>query len=54
MADGRDASHATFVRPGLGSFFGLDELGQQVVGQRIEPGRAVFACRVVETDEFDR
>jgi hypothetical protein len=54
MADGRDASHATFVRPDLGSFCRLDELGLQVGGQRIEPGRAVLACRVVETDEFAR
>jgi hypothetical protein len=54
MADGRDAPHATFVRPDLGSFCRLDELGLQVVGQRIEPGRAVLACRVIETDEFAR
>jgi transposase len=54
MADSCDASHATFVRPDLGSFCRLDELGLQVVGQRIEPGRAVLACRVVETDEFAR
>jgi transposase len=54
MADGRDAPHATFVRPDLGSFCRLDELGLQVVGQRIEPSRAVLACRVVETDEFAR
>ena len=44
----------TFVRPDLGSFCRLDELGLQVVGQRLEPGRAVLACRVVETDEFAR
>jgi len=54
MADGRDAPHATFVRPDLGSFCRLDELGLQVVGQRIEPGRSVLARRVVETDEFAR
>jgi hypothetical protein len=40
--------------PDLGSFCRLDELGLQVVGQRLEPGRAVLACRVVETDEFAR
>jgi hypothetical protein len=40
--------------PDLGSFCRLDELGLQVVGQRFEPGRAVLACRVVETDEFAR
>jgi hypothetical protein len=46
-ADGRDLP-PTFVRPDLGSFCRLDELGLQVVGQRLEPGRAVLACRVVE------
>jgi hypothetical protein len=51
---GADMSHATFVRPDLGSFCRLDELGLQVVGQRLELGRAVLACRVVETDEFAR
>jgi hypothetical protein len=54
MADGRDMPHATFVRPDLGSFCRLDELGLQVVGQRFELGRAVLACRIVETDEFAR
>ena len=54
MADGRDMSHVTFLPPGLGSFCRLDELGLQVVGQRLEPGRAVLACRVVETGEFAR
>jgi hypothetical protein len=44
MADGRDMPHATFVRPDLGSFCRLDELGLQVVEQRLEPGRAVLAC----------
>jgi hypothetical protein len=24
------------------------------MGQRLEPGRAVLACRVIETDEFAR
>jgi hypothetical protein len=31
----------------------LDELGLEVVGQRLEPDRAVLACRV-EPGEFDR
>jgi hypothetical protein len=35
-ADGRDMSHAIFVRPDLNSFCRLDELGLQVVGQRLE------------------
>jgi hypothetical protein len=47
MADGRDMP-PTFVRPDLGSFCRLDELGLRVVGQRLEPGRAVLACRVIE------
>ena len=53
MADGRDMP-PMFMRPDLGSFRRLDEPGLQVVGQRLEPGRAVLACRVVETDEFAR
>ena len=40
-----------FVRPDLGSFCRLDEIGLQVMGQWLEPGRAVLACRVIETDE---
>ena len=40
-----------FVRPDLGSFCRLDEIGLQVMGQSLEPGRAVLACRVIETDE---
>jgi transposase len=51
---GATTPHATFVRPDLGSFCRLDELGPQVMGQRLEPGRAVLACRVIETDEFAR
>jgi hypothetical protein len=34
-------------------FCRLDELGLEVVGQRLEPDRAVLACRVVP-GEFDR
>jgi hypothetical protein len=45
---------ATFLPPDLGSFCRLDELGLQVVGQRLEPRHAVLACRVVETDKFAR
>jgi transposase len=44
---------ATFVRPDLGAFCRLDELGLEVVGQRLEPDRAVLACRVAP-GEFDR
>jgi transposase len=44
---------ATFARPDLGAFCRLDELGLEVLGQRLEPDRAVLACRV-EPGEFDR
>ena len=54
MADGCDMPHAPFVRPDLGLFCRLDELGLQVAGQRLELGGAVLACRVVETGEFAR
>ena len=39
---------ATFTRPDLTTFAGLDDLGLEVTGQRLEPDRAVLACRVVE------
>jgi transposase len=41
------------VRPDLGAFCRLDELGLEVIGQRLEPDRAVLACRVA-AGEFDR
>jgi hypothetical protein len=44
MADGRDMPHATFVRPPLGSFCRLDELGLQVVEQRPDGNLAVPSC----------
>jgi len=44
----------TFVRPDLTTFCRLDELGLQVVGQRLLPDRAVLACRVTEDDEWCR
>jgi len=47
-----DMSDATFVRPDLTTFCRLDDLGLEVVGQRVEPSRAVLACRVVEADEW--
>jgi hypothetical protein len=49
-AEGRDMP-PSFLRPRLGSFCRLDEIGLQVMGQRLEPGRAVLACLVIETDE---
>jgi len=45
---------ATFARPDLTTFAGLDELGLEVTGQLLEPGRAVLACRVVEPDQWCR
>ena len=47
-------SHATFVRPDLTTFTCLDELGLEVVGQRVERHRAVLACRIVEPDLWCR
>ncbi len=35
-------------------FCRLDELGLEVLGQRLEPDRAVLACRVVEADQWCR
>ncbi len=46
--------HATFVRPDLTTFARLDELGLEVVGQHVEPQRAVLACRIVEDDVWCR
>lgn len=45
---------ATFARPDLTTFCRLDELGLQVVGQHLEPDRAVLACRVVDPDRWCR
>ena len=40
--------------PDLTTFCRLDELGLEVTGQRLEPDRAVLACRVVEPDQWCR
>ena len=45
---------ATFACPDLSTFCRLSELGLQVTGQRLEPDRAVLACRVLELDEDAR
>ncbi len=45
---------ATFACPDLTMFCRLDELGLEVLGQRLEPDRAVLACRVVEADQWCR
>ncbi|MBF8186280.1 ISL3 family transposase [Nonomuraea sp. K274] len=41
-----------FAHPDLTTFCRLDELGLVVTGQRLEPERAVLACRVVEPDRW--
>jgi transposase len=43
-----------FACPDLTTFCRLDELGLVVVGQRLEPKRAVLACRVVDYDQWCR
>ena len=43
---------ATFACPDLSTFCRLDELGLVVTGQRLEPDRAVLACRVREADDW--
>ena len=45
---------ATFACPDVTTFCRLDGLGLEVTGQRLEPGRAVLACRVVDADPGDR
>ena len=45
---------ATFACPDVTTFCRLDELGLEVVGQRLEPGRAVLACRGVDDDGWCR
>ncbi len=49
-----DVPDATFTAPDLTTFARLDELGLEVTGQRLEPDRAVLACRVLEPDEWCR
>ena len=45
---------ATLARPDLTTFCRLDELGLQAIGQRIEPDRAVLACRILDPDQWCR
>ena len=47
-----DATRSGFGCPDLTMFCRLDELGLVVTGQRLEPDRAVLACRVVEPDDW--
>jgi transposase len=46
-----DVPDATFACPDLTTFCHLDELGLEVTGQRLEPDRAILACRVVDSDD---
>lgn len=46
--------HLTFTSPDLTTFCRLDELGLIVIGQCIEPDRAVLACTVVDPDRWCR
>lgn len=45
---------ATFARPDLTTFAGLDRLGLEVTGERLELGQAVLSCRVLEPDDWCR
>jgi hypothetical protein len=45
---------ATVACPDVTAFCRLDELGLRVTGQRLEPDRAVLACRVVDENDGDR
>lgn len=45
---------AGFTRADLTTFCRLGELGLEVTGQRLEPGRAVLACRVLEPGQWCR
>src|SRR5690606_28437607 len=49
-----DVLDATFAARDVTTFARLDALGLEVVGQRLEPDRAVLACRVVEPDQWCR
>jgi hypothetical protein len=46
-------SDTTFVNPDLTTFCRLDELGLVVVGQHLEPDRAVLACRGSDDPDED-
>jgi transposase len=45
---------ATFGCPDLTTFCRLDELGLEVIGQRLRPDRAVLACRIIDDDSWCR
>jgi len=45
---------STRCTPDLTTFTRLDELGLEVVAQRVEPGQASLVCRVVAMDRFTK
>ncbi|MFN8076307.1 MAG: ISL3 family transposase [Kineosporiaceae bacterium] len=45
---------ATFAAADLTTFTRVDELGLEVLGQLVQPDRAVLACRVVQADDWCR
>jgi hypothetical protein len=45
---------AGFTRADPTTFCRLGELGLEVTGQRLEPGRSVLACRVLEPGQWCR
>lgn len=49
-----DVPDSTFAVPDVTSFARLDGLGRQVVGQFLEPDRALPACRVAAPDQTCR
>ena len=49
-----DVPDATFACPDLTTFCRLDELGLEVTGQRVEPDRAVLACRITDDGSWCR
>lgn len=44
-------SHATFLPPDLTTFCRLNELGLDLAGQLLMPGRAVLECGAVDPDD---
>lgn len=47
-----DMSNAIFDCPDLSAFTGLDDLGLEVIGQRVGGNRSVLACKVVGEDRW--
>lgn len=47
-------ARAGFACADLTTFCRLDELGLEVTAQRLDPDRAVLACRIAEDDSWCR